>query len=109
LRYAALRRLGVKSDIADREAQSASRFTKMITDMGLDMAPYADIVKREPQSMPVSSDPKKVRARERRRHLRALGVDPERATWYSQRGRMYDQLVKQIESGSELTDAGPNP
>lgn len=109
LRYAALRTLGLSSVAADRASQSVAGFTKVITDMGLDMAPYADIVKREPSRLPVSAEPKNVRKRDRRLRLRALGVDPARATWYAERPRQYERLVKQIESGSELTDAGPNP
>lgn len=103
LRYAALRRYGMSAKDAYREAQSVARFTAAVTSLGHDMAQYADLVKREPHAYPASHDPKKIAIRERRRHLRALGISPGWSTWYSERPLKYAALVARIESGENVS------
>lgn len=96
LRYLALRKLQVPAREADRAAQSVVGFTRTIEALGLSLEPYADIIKREPPSRPSTTDPKRIAKRIRRRHLRALGIDPERANWIAERPRQYRALMLQI-------------
>lgn len=103
LRYAVLRRYGMSAKDAYKAAQSVVRFTDAVTERGHDMAEHVDLVKKEPHCYPESRDPKKIALRERRRHLRSLGITPDQATWYAERPRKYAALVARIEAGENVS------
>lgn len=102
LRYAALRKLGLSSREAYRCAQNLDRFKAKLEELVVDPGSYATLLRRDAPGPPSSADIKARRKRERRRHLRSLGVEPDKATWYSERGRLYEALVEQLQPGAEV-------